>query len=139
MRVLLDTCVFAEFTKPTPNRQVIEWVDAQGLESLFVSALTIGEIAKGIAKLPVSKRRKALEEFLEELINRFDRQILALDTEVMRAWGAMTGKLEVKGRKLLVMDSLLAATAIVHDLTVVTLNESDFVPTGVGILNIWRS
>lgn len=137
MNYLLDTCVFAEFTNPRPNPLVTRWNDAQRAESLFLSVLTVGEIRKGIAKLPVSKRKKALADFLENLLHRFDRQIISLDTEIFLAWGDLTGRLETKGRKLPLMDSLLAATALVNDLVVVTRNVNDFAQTGVEVLNIW--
>jgi tRNA(fMet)-specific endonuclease VapC len=134
---LLDTCVFAEFAKPTANAGVLTWIDDQDPESLFVSVLTIGEIEKGIARLPTSKRRKELERFLDRLIHRFDRHILAVDLAVVRIWGMMVRGLEVRGRSLSLMDSMLAASAIEHGLTIVTRNVGDFTDTGVQVLNIW--
>lgn len=138
MKYLLDTCVVAEYKKPAPDRKVIEWLDAQIEESLFLSVLTVGEIEKGIVRLPVSKRRTDLENFLETLLIRFDRRIIALDTAILRRWAQLTGVLEVKGRVLPVVDSLLAATALEYDLTIITRNTSDFDETDVQILNIWE-
>jgi len=139
MNFLLDTCVFAEYQNKKPNQRVIDWVYVQTEESLFISILTIGEIEKGIASLPVSKRRSNLSLWLESLIHRFDKRIVLLDLEVLRRWGTLCGALEVKGRVLPVMDSLMAATSLTHNLTVVTRNVDDFAATGCQILNIWTT
>jgi toxin FitB len=137
MNFLLDTCVFAEYQNKRPNQSVISWIDSQAEEALFVSILTIGEIEKGIARLPDSKRRVKLSRWLEHLVHRFDRRIISLDVEILRRWGALAGELEKKGHVLPVMDSLIAATALVHHLTVVTRNEEDFLNTGCRIVNVW--
>jgi predicted nucleic acid-binding protein len=99
--------------------------------------LTVGEIEKGITKMPASKRKTSLEEVLENLILRFENRVLAINTAVMRRWGKLVGSLEKKGRVLPVIDSLLAATALEHDLVIVTRNKEDFALTGAQILDIW--
>lgn len=138
MKHLLDTCVIAEYQKPAPEIKVIEWLDNQIEESLFLSVLTIGEIEKGIVRLPASKRKTELANFLEILLARFDRRVITLDTAVLRRWARLVGSLETKGRVLPIIDSLIAATALEQDLTVVTRNEADFAQTGVKILNLWN-
>lgn len=137
MKHLLDTCVIAEYQKPAPEIKVIEWLNNQIEESLFLSVLTIGEIEKGIVRLPASKRKTGLADFLENLLARFDRRIITLDTAVLRRWARLVGSLETKGRVLPIIDSLIAATALEQDLTVVTRNEADFAQSGVKILNLW--
>ncbi len=137
MNYLLDTCVLSEYKKPEPAAKVLAWLDAQADESLYISVLTIGELEKGIFKMLPSKRKTNLAVFVETLISRFDRRILDLDTAVLRSWGAMIGSLESKGRPMPVIDSLMAATALEHDLTIVTRNEADFSATGVTIKNPW--
>lgn len=139
MRYLLDTNVFAEYSKLNPQQKVIDWIDSQSPESLYISAVTIGEIEKGIVRMPPSKRKAGLEKLLERLILRFDIRILVLDTATFRLWGKLVGRLENKGRTLPVLDSLLAATALEHDLTIVTRNDADFKPTGAKVLNIWQT
>lgn len=139
MNFLLDTCVFAEYQNKKPNQRVIDWVDSKTEESLFISVLTIGEIEKGIARLPVSKRRSNLSLWLESLMHRFDKRAIPLDVEVLRRWGALCGALEEKGRVLPVIDSLIAATSLTHNLTIVTRNVDDFAGTGCQILNIWTT
>lgn len=138
MSHLLDTCVISEFKKKQPEGKVIDWLNAQIEESLFLSAITIGEIQKGITLLPPSKRRNNLEGWLEMIILRYDTRILPLDTEVMQRWGQLTSQLEQKGRVLPFIDSLIAATVLVHRLTLVTQNEKDFAGTGAKMLNIWK-
>ncbi|MGC2234950.1 MAG: type II toxin-antitoxin system VapC family toxin [Pyrinomonadaceae bacterium] len=138
MKNLLDTCVVAEYKKPAPETKVISWLDTQLEESLFLSVLTIGEIEKGIVRLPASKRKTDLENFLEVLLARFDRRIISLDTTVLRRWARVAGILESKGRVLPIIDSLLAATALEHDLTIITRNVADFDDTGAKVLNIWE-
>ncbi|MEJ7622730.1 MAG: type II toxin-antitoxin system VapC family toxin [Pyrinomonadaceae bacterium] len=138
MAYLLDTCVLSEYKKLIPNAKVIDWLESQSDELLFLSVLTIGELEKGIVKMPVSKRKNDLEAFVETLLVRFDRSILGLDTAILRRWGIIMGRLETEGRPIPVIDSLMAVTALEHDLTIVTRNEEDFAPTGVKVLNLWR-
>ena len=138
MKNLLDTCVISEYKKPQPNQNVIKWLDEQLEESLFISVLTIGEIEKGIAKMPMSKRKDDLELFLENLVTRFDRRILPIDVKIMRCWGKLVGELENKGRVLPIVDSMIAATALENNLTIITQNVADFADTDVNILNIWK-
>jgi tRNA(fMet)-specific endonuclease VapC len=106
---------------------------------LFLSALTIGEIKRGIVRLPASKRRSTLESWLEQDLSlRFHGRILPLDMPVMLTWGQLVGELEGKGRPLPAIDSLIAATALHYQLRLVTRNEKDFANTGVNVLNPWR-
>lgn len=126
MKNLLDMCVIAEYQKSAPDINVMNWLAAQIEESLFLSVLTVGEIEKGIARLPASKCKNNLETFLENLVTRFDRRILIINTPVLRRWGRLTGSLKKKGRVLPIVDSLLAAVALEYDLTIVTRNTDDF-------------
>ena len=138
MNYLLDTCILSEFKKTQPEQKIIDWIDNQIEVTLFLSVVTIGEIQKGIAALPSSKRRKELEKWLLNLIFRYDRRIIPLGTDEMLMWGGLNGKLAKKGFVFPFLDSLIAATALTHNLTLVTRNESDFKNTGVKILNIWK-
>lgn len=135
---LLDTCVLSEYKKITPEPKVVNWLEERSDDHLFLSVLTIGELEKGIVKMPPSKRRTDLEAFVEALLVRFDRRLLSLDASILRRWGTMVGRLEALGCPLPVIDSLLAATAMERDLTIVTRNEGDFVQTGVNVLNVWE-
>lgn len=139
MRYLLDTCVISELVKKTPEPKVVSWIDAVPEENLLLSAITIGEIRKGIEKVRERKRKADLERWLgEELLVRFRGQILPLDEEVMLTWGGMLGRLEARGRTLPAIDSLIAALARHHRLTLVTRNVKDFEGCGVELLNPWK-
>lgn len=138
MNYLLDTCLFSEFKKPQPEPKVVNWLAGQLEETLFLSVVTIGEIQKGISGLVPSKKRTDLENWLQSLIIRYDERILPLGTDEMLFWGDVIIKLEKKGRVLPFMDSLIAATALKHNLFLITKNESDFKNTGVKILNVWK-
>ena len=138
MNYLLDTCLFSEFKKPHPEPKVINWLAGQMEETLFLSVITIGEIQKGIAGLVTSKKRTDLENWLQSLIIRYDGRILPLGTAEMLFWGETIIKLEKKGRVLPFMDSLIAATALTHNLVLITKNEADFSNTGVKVLNVWK-
>jgi tRNA(fMet)-specific endonuclease VapC len=100
----------------------------------------LGEIKRGIEKLPDSHRKKRLNQWLdEELLARFQGRIASIDTSVMLVWGELVARLEASGRTLPAIDSLIAAIALHGDFTLVKRNERDFVGTGAKIINPWRS
>lgn len=138
MTYLLDTCLISELVAKQPNQKVLDWVDAQVPETLYLSVITIGEIAKGICKLTPSKRKESLTTWLNETLpNRFEHRILTIDVSTMVLWGNLICQLEQNGRPLPAMDSLIAAIALQHSLSLVTRNEKDFAGTGVVIVNPW--
>lgn len=138
MTYLLDTCLISELIAKQPNQQVLDWLDAQVPETLYLSVITIGEIAKGISKITASKRKESLTTwFNETLPNRFQQRILSIDVSTMVLWGNLVGQLEHNGRPLPIMDSLIAAIAIHNSLSLVTRNEKDFAGTGVVMVNPW--
>ena len=135
MKYLLDTCVISELANPTPNSQVVEWLSRQQSSELYLSVLTIGEIKKGIAKRGDDVRAKRLERWLEEIVRLFADRILYIDREISLAWGRICGEAERIGKKRPAIDSLIAATAMVRDMTVVTRNVSDMAGMSVPIFN----
>ncbi len=138
MIYLLDTCLISELVAKQPNQKVLDWVDAQIPETLYLSVITIGEIARGICKLTPSKRKESLTTWLNETLpNRFEHRILTIDVSTMVLWGNLVGQLEQNGRPLPAMDSLIAAIALQHSLSLVTRNEKDFAGTGLIIVNPW--
>ncbi len=138
MKYLLDTCVISELVAKQPNPNVVEFVDACDPDDIYLSVITIGEIAKGIEKLPASKRKKELQAWLKEnLLVRFDGKIIPLNTEILIRWGELAAKLEGTGITLPAMDSLIAATVLTHNMTLITRNEGDFKNTGIEIINPW--
>jgi toxin FitB len=136
MRYLLDTNVVCEATARQPEARVLAWIESHGHEC-FLSSVSLGEIAKGLHRLPEGKRRRALVRWADELESDFAGQILQLDTMTLKSWGKLYAKHEAKGFNMDVIDSLMAATALVHQLTVVTRNTSDF-PADVKTFNPWR-
>ncbi|NES99525.1 MAG: type II toxin-antitoxin system VapC family toxin [Sphaerospermopsis sp. SIO1G2] len=139
MTYLLDTCLISETITKQPNQQVLNWLDNQLPETLYLSVITIGEIAKGINKLPTSKRKESLSKWLNKTLpHRFENRILGLDIATMLLWGNLIAELEQNGRPLPTMDSLIAATALKNSLTLVTRNEKDFIGTKVVIINPWN-
>lgn len=139
MRFLLDTCVLSEMIKPRPNRHVTAWLSECDENALFLSVLTLGEIQKGIAKLPGGVRKNAIQHWLDnDLRERFADRILAISAEVALTWGTVAGDAEKQGKPLPSIDGLLAATALAHNLTLVTRNENDMRRTGVRLFNPWE-
>jgi predicted nucleic acid-binding protein len=136
---LLDTNCISELVRPTPDVRVIEWMEATDEGLLFLSVLTLGEIRKGVAGLAQSKRRTRLESWLEvELQTRFSGRIIAIDSAIAERWGTLAWEAKQKGRALAVIDGLIAATALHHDLTVVSRNSRDFAITQARVWNPWR-
>lgn len=139
MNYLLDTNIISELLARHPNARVLEWIDTLDAQHVFLSVITIGELRKGIEKLPASVRKDALFDWLTtDLVARFSGRILPLGMDVMLTWGRLTGQLEQIGRPLLAIDSLIAALALHHSYTLVTRNEADFKDTGVAIINPWN-
>lgn len=136
MKYLLDTCIVSELANRNPNPGVIAWLENQRSDDLFISVLTVGELEKGITKLGSGGRVAALRKWLEQDISgSFADRILPVTDEISRQWGRISGRSELGGLKRPVVDSLLAATASVHDLTLVTRNVRDMTGTGVPVFN----
>ena len=138
MRYLLDTNVISELVKKAPNRNVLSWIDECDETALFLSVITFGELQKGISKLRDKSRAEQLQKWVEQdLVKRFKGRILPIDLEVIITWGKVQGISEKNGTKLPVMDSLIAATAIAHHLTVVTRNVNDIERCQASVFNPW--
>ena len=139
MKFLLDTCVISEIIRPKPSRKVIKWIKSEDEGNFFISVLTIGELHKGIEKLPESKRKEELHNWVEnDLKERFWNRIIDIDLQVAMMWGKIQGMTERIGRPMPAIDSLIAATGITHHVTVVTRNTSDMKESGVVLLNPWE-
>jgi len=136
---LLDTNVPSEMLRPRPNENVAAWIKRQASETLFVSVITIGELRRGVTLLAEqSSRRAELERLVHEnLPSWFEDRILAVTRAIAERWGVLDGKCQLAGRPLNTADGLIAATALEHDLTIVTRNVKDFDQLGVALLNPW--
>lgn len=133
MRYLLDTNVLSETVRVHPNLNVKKWLQASSPETLFISVLTLGEIRRGIEKLGDSKRRTHLVSWLEnDLLKWFGSNILPVTFEVAERWGYITATVN---HSLNAIDTLLAATALTHNLKMVTRNIKDFQVPGLEVIN----
>ena len=138
MKYLLDTCLISELVKKEPNTAVVSWLDDQDEQNLFLSVLTLGELQKGICKLPAGARKDELQAWVEhDLAERFTGRIIDVDLETALLWGRLQGESEQKGERLPVMDSLIASTATAHGLIVVTRNLKDIERCRVRVCNPW--
>jgi toxin FitB len=135
---LLDTNVVSEWTKPRPNSGVVSWLGEADEDRVFISVVTLAELRYGAERMAAGNRRRRIEEWLRgELLLRFDGRVVCVDTAVADAWGQVVAHREAAGRPIGAMDALIAATAKVHGLTLVTRNISDFNPTLKAIVNPW--
>ena len=137
MKYLLDTCAISEFTKPEADTGVIEWFNNVNSEDLYLSVINIGEIKKGINKLPASKKKQDLLFWLETLFEDYHNRILTVDLAVMENWSLIVANAEKKGQSVASMDSIIAAVAYTHHLTLVTRNERDFYACNIPMINPW--
>jgi predicted nucleic acid-binding protein len=120
--------------KPRPDERVRTWMQAHEPE-LYTSAITVGEIRRGIARLPAGDRRSRLEHWLEGLLVRMHGRVLAYNVRVAETWGEMMADLERRGQKMPLADSLIAAVAKRHNLIVATRNTADFARAGLRVVN----
>ena len=135
---LLDTNCVSELIRSEPEPRVLEWMQMADESLLYLSVLSLGEIRKGVASLAQGKRRTQLETWLElELQARFAGRLLPIDASIADRWGRLAADTKRKGRPLSAIDGLLAATALHHNLTVVSRNVADFANAHVPILNPW--
>lgn len=136
MAWLLDTCVVSELTRKAPEPLVVGWLEAHGDDALL-SAVSLGEIQYGIERLAVGRGRNTLQQWFDGLCTQFATRTVATDETVWRNYGRLKASVEAIGRPQDDLDLLIAATAAVHQLTLVTRNVKHFEDTGVRLLNPW--
>jgi toxin FitB len=137
VKYLLDTCLLSELVKPVPETAVLDWMARQHPDHLFVSAITLGELTRGVMKMPLSRRRDELTAWLAQVERGFEDRVLPFGRETASVWAKMCARCEASGRTLAAFDSLIAATALHQGLAVVTRNERDFEPAAVPLVNPW--
>lgn len=136
---LLDTCIFSELIKRKPAPSVTKWVLGRDETLFFVSVLTFGEIKKGIEKLSDLQKQQNLKTWFHDfMIPRYRNRLIAIDESVAIAWGDIVAKTNKIGRVLPTIDSLIAASASVHRLTIVTRNSKDFDGLNIPLINPWE-
>lgn len=138
MRVLLDTCAISEAARPQGSERVKRRIAAFRDEDLFLSVITLGELANGVALLDAGRKKDRYEAFLLSLEQDFATRILSVDAETGRTWGEITARARRRGKTVPSTDGLIAATALRHGLHVMTRNVADFDETGALIINPWE-
>jgi predicted nucleic acid-binding protein len=130
----VDTNVFAETVKPNPEARVVTWLRSNEA-NLYISTITIGEMRRGVERLPGRARKALLMNWLELLCERMEGRILSFNTSTAHVWGQLKAKWETEGITVPSLDSQIAATAQRHQMALVTRNIVDFERTGVKVLN----
>jgi len=140
VRLLLDTNVLSEVTRPAPHARVLDWLDGLDEDRSFISVVSIAEIRRGVALMDEGRKREALAEWLaRDLSQRFEQRVLPVDEPVAFAWGDLMGLAKRRGRGLSSMDGLIAATAIAQQLTLATRNTRDFEGFGIELFDPWTA
>ena len=140
MRLLLDTNVLSEVTRPAPDARVLDWLDGLDEDRSFISVVSIAEIRRGVALMDEGRKREALAEWLaRDLPQRFEQRVLPVDEPVALAWGDLMGLAKRRGRGLSSMDGLIAATAMAQGLTLATRNTKDFEGFGLELFDPWTA
>lgn len=137
MIFLLDTNVLSELRKVSPSPSVLQWFTSISDDHKYVSAITLGEINRGINKLPDGRKRNELISWFDNIQQFFQYQTYTIDTKISLKWGEMTAVMEKKGKRLSTADGLIAATAYIHGAILVTRNTKDFESVPIQILNPW--
>jgi predicted nucleic acid-binding protein len=139
-RYLLDTNVVSETANARPDENVHAWLNAQPLGSLFLAAISLGELQFGVERMPAGRRRSALEIWLERRIGvDFDGRILSFDADCAMIWGRMMRKSELASGDRNEIDMQIAATALRHGLVLATRNTKDFETLGIQIIDPWTA
>jgi toxin FitB len=133
--------VISELVKTKPDLRVAQWIRSQDEENLYLSVITIGEIQKGISKLPDGRKKKQqLQNWLNnDLQERFKERILEITVDIAQVWGRILGSCEKKGITLPAVDIMIASQGMFHKMTIVTRNVSDMKPSGVPLFNPWKT
>ena len=137
--ILLDTNVISELWKPAPDRHVLMWMDAQAIQTLHLSAITVAELRSGIAAMPEGRRRAVLHERLEaEVLPAFAGRVLPFDLDASRAYADLMARARAAGRAIGNADGYIAASAATHGLMVATRDRWPFEAAGLRTVNPWK-
>lgn len=138
--ILLDTNVISEPLRKAPEVRVVEWIDAQALETLYLSAITVAELRFGVAALPAGKRRNALRDSLEtRVLPLFAGRVLAFDLAASQAYAELMARARTLGAAIGAADGYIAATAAANGMRVATRDTAPFQAAGVSVVNPWEA
>lgn len=137
--ILLDTNVISEPLRRSPEASVINWIDAQSLETLFLSAITVAELRFGVASLPAGKRRNKLQTSLEnQILPLFTRRVLPFDIHCTAAYAEIMARAKSTGLAIAAADGYIAAIAAANRFSVATRDISPFQAAGINVINPWN-
>ncbi|MCC8456550.1 type II toxin-antitoxin system VapC family toxin [Photorhabdus aegyptia] len=138
--IILDTNVISEPLRQAPESRVIKWLDAQPIETLYLSAITVAELRFGLASLPIGKRRDKLQENLEkQVLPLFTGRVLSFDMSASQSYSELIAKARIAGLAISVADGYIAATAAANGMIVATRDVSPFEAAGVNVINPWEN
>lgn len=138
--ILLDTNVVSEPLKPNGEPSVLAWIDAQAVETLYLSAITLGELRLGIAAMPEGKRKDGLRQRLDErVVPVFAGRILSFDTDAADAYADLRTRARATGKAIGTADAYIAAVAAAHGFAVATRDTSPFEAAGLDVINPWKA
>ena len=138
--ILLDTNVISEPQRREPNARVLEWIDAQALETLYLSAITVAELRAGIALMPAGKRRDSLHGNLEKrLLPMFANRVLSFDMACTKAYAELLAKCRAAGLAVETANAFIAAVALANGFAVATRDTRPFEAAGVNVINPWQA
>lgn len=137
--ILLDTNVISEPQRREPNTRVLEWIDAQALETLYLSVITVAELRAGIALMPTGKRQSILHENLEKrLLPMFANRVLSFDLACTKAYAELLAKARAAGLAIETADAFIAAIALANGFAVATRDTTPFEAAGLNVINPWQ-
>lgn len=138
--IILDTNVISEPLRQAPESRVIKWLDAQPIETLYLSAIIVAELRFGLASLPIGKRRDKLQENLEkQVLPLFTGRVLSFDMSASQSYSELMAKARIAGLAISVADGYIAATAAANGMIVATRDVSPFEAAGVNVINPWEN
>jgi len=136
--ILIDTNVISELWKVEPYPAVLAWIDAQAVETLYLSAITVAELRFGVATMPEGKRRSIYQDRLErEVLPAFSGRVLSFDLEASQAYAELMARAKSEGKAIGKADGYIAATAAARALTVATRDVAPFQASGLAVINPW--
>jgi len=138
MNYLLDTCAISETIKYDFSNSFREWFSEQLPQNIFLSSVTIGELVKGIDKLEESVKKRTLIKWLSSIEDEYQDTILPFNKDVAKTWGTMMAFLEKTGKRSPIQDSMIGATALHHNMILVTRNVKDFVNMPIEVISPWE-
>jgi len=138
--IVLDTKVIFELWKVDPDSNVLAWIDAQAIETLYLSAVTVAELRYGLATMPEGKRRTIyLERLEQEVLPNFAGRVLAFDLSTSKTYAELMARARAEGKAIAKADGYIAATAAAHGLMVATRDTSPFEAGGLAVINPWEA